>query len=348
MTDGLLNADIEQYRQAAAANTPPPRIVSDPAVLGVTPVEQWIAVLVAAANLSDAADNARSAEEHAEREAKLLDAAEKFAAQDDQAAADLNSIAAEPYPAAGGTAAAEEPSTAAAQQFPQMVSGIAGALAGAVGGALQPLAQLPQQAAQGVQQAIQAMTGSLQQVGAETVLPPGETDLAASPLAGDFGVADIGDLGPGASDVPDVGGGEFGAGLGGGWGALGGTAPTGQLGPPPTPSSSASTAPSAAPITSIGGPATTASHPPGGTGMAGMPLVPPGALGAANSTDKDGKADTKRVSVPPVRNGAPVQGRLGGATGIPPMTAKVDGTPVVTRLIVGPEAGQPADTKPGS
>ena len=58
MTGGQLNANVEQYLQAAASNTPPPTILSDPVIPGLTPVEQWMAVLTAAANLSDAADNA--------------------------------------------------------------------------------------------------------------------------------------------------------------------------------------------------------------------------------------------------------------------------------------------------
>jgi hypothetical protein len=82
--------------------------------------------------------------------------------------------------------------------------------------------------------------------------------------------------------------------------------------------------------------------------MAGMPLVPPGALGATQTTDKDDKADTKRVSVAPVRNGAPVQGRLTAPPEVSPVTTKVDGKPVVTRRIVGPTDAASAETKSGS
>lgn len=40
-----------------------------------------------------------------------------------------------------------------------------------------------------------------------------------------------------------------------------------------------------------------------------MPVLPP-ALNAPPGSEKSPKTDTKRVSVPTVRNGAPIQGRL--------------------------------------
>ena len=350
MTGGQLNANVEQYLQAAASNTPPPTILSDPVIPGLTPVEQWMAVLTAAANLSDAADNAQAVAEHAERDAKMREAAEKFAAQDELAAAELESIAAQPYSFTGGTAAPPDPTAAVAQQFPQMASGIAGALAGAVGGALQPLAQLPQQAAQGLQQAVQAGMGLLQQAGGEEAdLRLDDADLATIPSAEDFDIDpdDIGAPGGAGDGAFDLGNGGFGA-IGGGLGPLSVTAPTGYLGPPPVPPSSVSTAPSSAPITSITPSGNGVSHPPLGTGMAGMPLIPPGAMGAAASTDKDEKAYTKRVSVPPVRNGAPVQGRLTVPQQAPAVTKKMDGKPVVARRIIGPNDSQSAETKSGS
>lgn len=341
MTVGQLNADVEQYLQAAASNTPPPIITSDPVVAGVTPVEQWMAVLTAAANLSDATDNARSAEEHAERDAKVREAAEKFAAQDEHAATEFKSITAEPHTLPEGSVTTPGNTATMSQQVPQWASGIAGALAGAVGGALQPLAQLPQQAGQGIHQAIQAGMGLLQQAAGEVALPLEDADLAATPLDEDFGV-DAGGIGTGSDDGLDgldgLGAGGLGisGGLGVAGGALGplnGTAPTGYLGPPPIPPSSVGTAPSSAPITSITAPGPAVAHPPGATGMAGMPIVPPGALGAAAKSDQDDKADTKRLSVPPVRNGAPVQGRLTVPPEPPPVVNRGGGQPVVTRRI---------------
>ncbi len=348
MTSGQLNANVEQYLQAAASNTPPPTILSDPVIPGVTPVEQWMAVLTAAANLSDAADNAQAAAEHAERDAKMAEAAAKFAAQDEQAAAELESIAAEPYIAANGTPAVPDHATTTAQQLPQMASGIASALAGALGGALQPLAQFPQQAAQGVQQAMQAGMGLLQQAGGDAGLTLEEADLTATPLAED-GTTDSDDIGAldGAGAGAVNSGGGIGA-AGGGLGALSGTAPTAYLGPPPVPPSSPSTAPSSAPIASATPAGNAVAHPPVGAGMAGMPLVPPGAMGAAASSDKDEKGDTKRVSVPPIQNGAPVQGRLIVPPEAPPVTKKFEGKPVVARRIIAPNDAQSAETKSGS
>jgi hypothetical protein len=349
MTGGQLNANVEQYLQAAASNTPPPTIHSDPVVAGITPVDQWMAVLAAAANLSDSADNARAAAEHAERDAKMREAAEKFSAQDEQAAAELKNITSEPYIHTDTAGAAPANPATAAQQLPQMASGIAGVLAGAVGGALQPLTQMPQQAAQALQQAMQAGTGLLQQVGGGASLPFEDADLAAAPPSEDFGLDSDGIGAPGAAQAGavDLGGGGIGVG-GAGLGPLSATAPTGYLGPPPVPPSSVSTAPSSAPITPVTTPGPAIAHTPGGTGMAGMPLVPPGALGATQNTDKDDKADTKRVSVAPVRNGAPVQGRLTAPPEVSPVTTKVDGKPVVTRRIVGPTDAASAETKSGS
>ena len=56
MTGGQLNANVDQYLQAAAMNTPPPQIVSDPLVTGVTPIEQLLRVLGLAANLGEAGE----------------------------------------------------------------------------------------------------------------------------------------------------------------------------------------------------------------------------------------------------------------------------------------------------
>ena len=340
MTGGQLNANVDQYLQAAAMNTPPPQIVSDPLVTGVTPIEQLLRVLGLAANLSDAQDNANSAAEHAERDAKTTEAAEKFAAQDEAAAQELNGVAEQmdPVDAQSGTPKADQ-TAAMAQQLPQVVSSIAGALSGALGGALQPLAQMPQQIAQGAQQAMQTGMGLFQQAAG----PVEDVGLTTSPLdeiisapedltsLSDGGGAGIGDIG----DSADLGGADVGGGGGGlGAGLLGGTAPTSMLGPPPVPS--AGTAPSSSPVSKVAPPNAPVAAPSANPGMAGMPMVPPGAMAGANTADKDAKADTRRVSVPPVRNGAPVQGRLTTPPTLPPVTKKVDGAPVVTRRVVVP------------
>ena len=64
-------------------------------------------------------------------------------------------------------------------------------------------------------------------------------------------------------------------------------------------------------------------------------------MNGASAADKDAKADTKRVSVPPVRNGAPVQGRITTAPPLPNVTKLVAGKPVATRRVVAP--GSPPD-----
>lgn len=347
MSEGRLNADVDQYLRAAALNTPPPTIVSDPLVIGATPIEQLLRVLGIAANLGDPADNAKSAEQHAERDHKTTEAAQKFAAQDEAAAAELAAISGDPFvaaTAAAGPAAGAAPADQAAamsQQIPQMAASIAGALAGALGGALQPLAQIPQQAAQGAQQAMQTGMGLLQQAVGSSATPFDDASLAA-PLADEF-AAGAGDL----ADLGELGGGGAGD-LAAAGGGLGGTAPMSYLGPPPVPS--ASTAPSSAPITPIAPPSAPTTGPAGTAGMAGMPMVPPGAMAGAAGNEKDAKPDTKRVSVPPVRNGAPVQGRLTIPPTAPTVTKSVDGKPVITRRILAPGGAdeRPGDTKSDS
>ncbi|MFN8032760.1 MAG: hypothetical protein U0Q47_05575 [Mycobacterium sp.] len=312
MTGGRLSASAEQYLQANGMNVPPPLIASDPLVAGAVPIEQLLRVLGLAANLGDPEDNADSLEEHAKRDTKTAEAAAKFPAQDENASAEMNAVA--------GQGEAGQ----MAQQLPQMASGIAGALAGALGGALQPIAQIPQQVAQGAQQAMQAGMGMMQQTGGSAA----QLDTASlSDLPLDEYVSDIGDLGPGDS-------GE--AGLGGG-GGIGGTTPTAMLGPPPVPSPG--TSPSSAPIMATPSPTAPSSTSAPTGGMSGVPMVPPGAMHGAAGSDKDAKADTKRVSIPTVKNGAPVQGRITAPPPSPPQVVKrVDGKPVTTRRIIVPGA----------
>ena len=121
MTEGRLSASAGQYLQANGMNVPPPTIASDPLVAGAVPIEQLLRVLGLAANLGDPQDNSESLEEHAKRDAKTAEAAAKFPAQDENAAAEMKGVA--------GQGEASQ----MAQQLPQMASGIAGALAGAMG-----------------------------------------------------------------------------------------------------------------------------------------------------------------------------------------------------------------------
>ena len=315
MTEGRISASAGQYLQANGMNVPPPPIASDPLVAGAVPIEQLLRVLGLAANLGDPKDNSESLEEHAKRDAKTAEAAAKFPAQDENAAAEMKGVA--------GQGEASQ----MAQQLPQMASGIAGALAGVMGGALQPIAQIPQQVAQGAQQAMQAGMGMMQQAGGSAA----QLDKASfDELPLDEYGSEMGDLGAGG------GGGDAGLG-GGGGGGMGGTAPTAMLGPPPVPS--AGTSPSSAPVMAAPPSATPApaSTPTGG--MSGMPMVPPGAMHGAAGSEKDAKADTKRVSVPTVKNGAPVQGRITAPPPAPPQVVKkVDGKPVATKRIIVPSS----------
>jgi hypothetical protein len=278
----------------------------------MVPIEQLLRILGLAANLGDPTDNSESIEEHAKRDSKTAEAAAKFPAQDENASAEMKSVA-------GQNEAGQM-----AQQLPQMASGIAGALAGALGGALQPLTQLPHQVAQGAQQAMQAGMGMMQQTGGSAAqLDKASLDI---PSLGDFG------------ETPD----EFGlggGGSGGGGSGIGLTAPTSMLGPPPIPA--AGTSPSAA-ATAMPPPRMAAPTSANAGGMAAMPMVPPGAMHGAGGSEKDTKPDTKRVSVPTVKNGAPVQGRIITPPPGPQVTKKVDGKPVATKRIILPDS-KPAE-----
>jgi hypothetical protein len=322
MTGDRLDADADQYRQAAVQNLAPPTIASDPLAAGMSPTEQLLRILGLAANADDPQDNADSIDAQAERDAQAIAAAEAFTTQDEQAAAEVNSVA------------AQDQTAQLAQQLPQMISGIAGAVTGALGGALAPLGQIPQQLAQA---AFQTGMGAYRGDGASDLQfdDPGALDaLPIDDIATDTpGLSDAG-LGGDGGGFGDFGGGGFGgADPGGGSAAMTGTIPTGLLGPPPVPS--ASTAPASAPAVTTSLPNTAPAPTPAGAGMAGVPMVPPGAMTGTNGADKDAKADTKRITVPQVRNGTPVQGRL-TAPPVAPVIKRVEGKPVASRRIIAP------------
>ena len=304
MSDGIFNADLDQYLRAAGIDGPPPAIASDALVAGLTPTEQLLRILGLAANADDPADAADSVAQQSDRDVGATESARAFATEDERAGADLN-----------GTAA----------QIPQLIAGIAGAVAGALGGALQSLGQLPQalgqiSPAQGANQI--EMDGYRE--GAEPDLPFDEPFDAFTDT--DFGDTWAGGGGDGAAGGAGV--------AGGGLGGVPGTMATGVLGPPPVPS--AGTAPASAPALRISPPGTGAAPPPAAAGMAGMPLIPPGAMNPATAGDKDAKTETKRVSVPTVRNGAPIQGRLVPPPAAPTVVKRVEGKPVATKRVVAP------------
>lgn len=72
-------------------------------------------------------------------------------------------------------------------------------------------------------------------------------------------------------------------------------------------------------------------------------MVPPGAMQGSNGSDKEHKPETKRVSAPTVKNGAPVQGRLTVPPPAPQVVKMVDGKPVATKRIIVPSSKPPAD-----
>jgi hypothetical protein len=288
----------------------------------MSPTEQLLRILGLAANADDPQDSADSIDAQAERDAQAIAAAEAFTTQDEQAAAEVNSVA------------AQDQTAQLAQQLPQMISGIAGAITGALGGALAPLVQIPQQLAQA---AFQTGMGAYRGDGASDLQidDPGALDaLSFDDIATDTPALSDAGLGGDGDGFGDFGGGGFGgADPGGGSAPITGTIPTGLLGPPPVPS--ASTAPASAPAVTTSLPNTAPAPTPAGAGMAGVPMVPPGAMTGANGADKDAKADTKRITVPQVRNGTPVQGRL-TAPPVAPVIKRVEGKPVASRRIIAP------------
>ncbi len=308
MSDGIFNADLDQYLRAASIDGPPPAITSDPLIAGLTPTEQLLRMLGLAANADDPADIADSVARQTERDSAATESARAFAAEDERAGADLNSTAA---------------------QIPTLMAGIAGAVAGALGGVLQPLGQIPQVLGQ-LPQAL----GQLPQSGMGGDGERAEPDLAFDDAFDEFG--DTGRFG----DTWTGDGGDGGASAAGGVGADGGpggvpgTAAAGVLGPPPVPS--AGTAPASAPALRISPSGIGAAGSPAAAGMAGLPLIPPGAMHPAAAGDKDAKTETKRVAVPTVRNGAPVQGRLVPPPAAPSVVTRVEGKPVATKRVVAP------------
>lgn len=286
---GELRASPTGYAAAAAANPPPPPILPTPTAGPGSIVDNLLATLGTAANLGVPADYLDAQAGQADRAAKAADAEAKFPANEDDSAAQLAALA--------------DPNQMG-QQLPQLAAGIAGALAGAFGGALQPLSQAPQQAAQAGEQAMQAGLGGLQQA---SVTDP---DPVADDVFTDYDVPD---------EITSTSDGFTG-------GDSGGTMPTAVLGPPAVPSAATVPASSSLPTVTPKPPeAPTAPKPATGA----MPMMPPGGMPVSGGTPGEPKPDTKRVVVPSVRNGAPVQGRI--TTAPPEVTKRLTGKPVATR-----------------
>ncbi|WP_231983555.1 hypothetical protein [Mycobacterium sp. E2733] len=235
---------------------------------GTSPADGFRGALEAAGNAGVPKDAADAAAADADRRAHAADAAAKFPVNEAESQQQMQNVG---------------------QQAPQMLQSITGALGGAVGGIMQPLTQLPQQAMQAGQSAIQPLMSAVQ--GAH-----------GAGLASDAHLVDS--VGPG-SGVGAGGGSGGGAGLGGG----GGTTPASSLGPPPVPTSSPPTTPAGAAKAAMLPPVSGAPITSGQTGMGGMGMMPPGAIGAGGDGNKE-KPPEKRISAPGVPNGQPVKGRL--------------------------------------
>ena len=279
---------------------PPPVEPTPSSPPGTSPADAASGTLIAASNAGVPGDTASSVEADADRRAHAADALAKFPANEANSAQQMQAVGAQ----AGGQQGT--------QMVQQMVSSVTGALTGAIGGLMGPLTQLPQQAMQAGQSAMQPLTSAVQQAshGAEAL-------AAGDPMFVD-GVGSGSELGAGA--------GAGGGGIGGG---LGGTTPAGSLGPPPVPGSSPPTTPAGAAAKPVAMPPADGPTPARGpAGMTGMPIMPGGAAGAGGEGGKDKPAE-KRVSAPGVPNGQPVKGRLTAPPPSAPVAKSGDGKPTV-------------------
>jgi hypothetical protein len=275
MTGGTpIKASPPIYGGIAATPPGPPVLpYGMPGTPGGTLPDQAATGLLNAGNLGVPGDQAASVQGDLDRRGHAADAAQKFPANEDNAAQQFQQIP---------------------QMIQQVVSGIAGALTGGVGGIMAPLTQMPQQAMQAAQSAMQPLMGAAKAGGAaEAALTAADGAVLDSATRGDAG------LGGG-------GGGGFGGGAGTTPTGYLGPPPVPQSSPPTTPA--AASVRSAA-LTPIGGTA----PPAGPTGMTGVPMMPGamGAHGDGGSKDKpaekrvtvpgipNGQPVKGRLTVPP-------------------------------------------------
>lgn len=232
---------------------------------GTSYADGWQGTLGGSGNVGVPKDAADAAAADADRRAHAADAEAKFPANEANSQQDM-------------------------QMIQQMLQSVTGALGGAIGGVMGPLTQLPQQAMQAGQSALQPLMSAVQ------------GGAHGAGLANDAHLVDS--VGSGGGSGLGGGAGGGGAGLGGG-----GTTPASSLGPPPVPTSSPPTTPAAAKAAMMpptgGMPAM-----PGQSGMTGMPMMPPGAMGHGGEGGKKDSPVEKRVMAPGVPNGQPIKGRL--------------------------------------
>lgn len=316
MSNGPIVAVPETYGGAAADVPLSPAMPSPPPPPNQSPFGAAAAAFGAIVNSDVPSDNTEVTGSDVGDRAAAADAAGKFPEGELGAVSDFEQLG------AGGLEGK------AGEMFPQMISGVAGGVAGAVGGVLGPLTQLPQGVMQAGQGAFQAGLGALQQgVGGS------DADLLS-----DMSDDDLADLLMSDPSMMDASLTDFGGGDGGGAGGVDDvTSPTGVMGPPPVPMSSAPTTPAAAPAKPVPiAPVSSGASP--GTPMGGgmMPMVPPGmGAGAGAGADK-GKADEKRIAAPGVPNGQPVKGRMTVPPSVP-----------VTKTVASKES-TPVEAKTGS
>ncbi|SKO35165.1 Uncharacterised protein [Mycobacteroides abscessus subsp. abscessus] len=275
--DGTVNFESGGYTSGQAADSPPNPTIPDVPPPGGSPVDAMYALLVAAANGDDSANDAELLGLHGDREGQYADALGKFPMNDASAAGELGS-------------------PDMTQTIGQIVPAIAGAITGAVGGAVSAVTQVPQALTQAGQSGMQAAMSAAQSAGSAGLDDTSLDSLDDSSLFGDeYGY----DSGAGGGGGSSSGGGEGGGGDE--------TGPTSSLGPPAVP---LSTFPAAAPPVNItpGGPVTPT---PTNTSPMGTPM-PMGGMGAAGAgaAGNADKSDTKKVVPPVITNGKPVAGRL--------------------------------------
>ncbi|MGD1239905.1 hypothetical protein [Mycobacterium seoulense] len=270
--DGTIKSAPAVLGGLVGAPEAPPPMPFPMSAGGTSPTDGLRGALETAGNAGVPKDAADAAAADADRRAHAADAAAKFPANEAESQQQMQNVGQQ-----------------APQMMQQMLQSITGALGGAVGGIMQPLTQLPQQAMQAGQSAIQPLMSAVQ------------GGAHGAGLASDAHLVDSVGPGSGAGGGSGLGGG---AGLGGG-----GTTPASSLGPPPVPASSPPTTPAGAAKAAVTPPVSGAPTVSGQTGMGGMGMMPPGAMGAGGEGSKE-KPPEKRISAPGVPNGQPVKGRL--------------------------------------
>ena len=222
------------------------------------------------------------------------------------------------------SAKAMEQVASTVQQIPQAASGIGQGFGSMFGGLFQAINQAMQQGVQAGSQLANGIGKGGQ--GAELAELPADA-LGDTLGAGEAALGAGGAAGGAAAGVAES------------------TTPTGYLGPPPIPS--ASTFPASAPRTPMPPPAIADPAAESRGPISGYPMTPPAAVGGAGGTASTAKPDTKRVVVPSVKNGAPVQGRITVPQTLPEVVKRIDGKPVASKRIITTDPDTDDHEEPG-